>query len=55
MRVRAVWDEHTGYLKKVEPPERLFFFEVRYNWELLCKILEAEVPEGVESPRGNHK
>ena len=50
---RATYDRHIEYLKRVVPPEKLFFFDVRDGWEPLCKILEVPVPEGVEFPRLN--
>ncbi|MCJ1403086.1 hypothetical protein MMC11_006309 [Xylographa trunciseda] len=52
---RGVWDKHIEWLKRVVPPERLFFFDVRDGWKPLCEILEVEVPQGVDFPRENDK
>jgi hypothetical protein len=35
---------HNEWLKRVVPPERLFFFNVKEGWGPLCKILDVEVP-----------
>ena len=37
--------EHEAYLRKVVPPEKLFWFEPRDGWEPLCKILDVPVPD----------
>jgi hypothetical protein len=36
---------HHEYVKRVTPPERLFFFDVKQGWGPLCKILNVPVPD----------
>ena len=36
---------HYDYVKRVTPPERLFFFSVKDGWEPLCKFLDLPVPD----------
>jgi len=45
---------HTDWLKRIVPPERLYFFDVKDGWEPLCKILKASVPDK-PFPRINEK
>ncbi|KAE8452502.1 hypothetical protein EG329_000405 [Mollisiaceae sp. DMI_Dod_QoI] len=35
---------HIDWLKRIVPPERLYFFNVKDSWEPLCKILNIPVP-----------
>ena len=35
---------HTDWLKRVVPPSRLYFFDVKQGWKPLCKILNVPVP-----------
>lgn len=39
------YQQHLDYVKKVVPPERLKFYDVKDGWEPLCKILNVEVPD----------
>lgn len=43
---------HEDYVRRVVPPERLFFFDVKEGWEPLCKILNCPVPDE-PFPRAN--
>ncbi|KAJ5035646.1 uncharacterized protein L3040_008111 [Drepanopeziza brunnea f. sp. 'multigermtubi'] len=43
---------HEAYIRRVVPPERLFFFNVKDGWEPLCKILNCPVPDE-PFPRAN--
>ena len=45
---------HIEWLKRIVPPERLHFFNVKDGWEPLCKILDVPVPEE-PFPRINEK
>ncbi|KAN0110093.1 hypothetical protein V8E51_006480 [Hyaloscypha variabilis] len=45
---------HIDWLKRIVPPERLHFFNVKDGWEPLCKILNAPVPDD-PFPRINEK
>lgn len=45
-------DIHESYIRRVTPPERLFFYSVKDGWEPLCKILNCPVPN-VPFPRAN--
>ncbi|KIW86116.1 hypothetical protein Z517_01510 [Fonsecaea pedrosoi CBS 271.37] len=46
------YNEHMEYVKRVVPPERLWFYDVKEGWEPLCKILDCDVPN-VPFPRVN--
>lgn len=37
--------DHNEYLKRVTPPGKLHFFDVKDGWEPLCKILNLPVPD----------
>jgi hypothetical protein len=37
--------EHEAHLRKVVPPEKLFWFRPSEGWEPLCKILDVPVPD----------
>lgn len=37
--------EHEAHLRKVVPPEKLFWFKPSDGWEPLCKILDVPVPD----------
>ncbi|KAF2744066.1 hypothetical protein M011DRAFT_470733 [Sporormia fimetaria CBS 119925] len=43
---------HIAYLKRVVPPEKLVFFNVKEGWEPLCKVLNKPVPD-IPFPRIN--
>ncbi|KAL2070028.1 hypothetical protein VTL71DRAFT_14708 [Oculimacula yallundae] len=43
---------HEDYVRRVVPPEKLFFFQVKDGWEPLCKILNCPVPDE-PFPRAN--
>ncbi|KAI6710007.1 NAD dependent epimerase/dehydratase, partial [Diplocarpon mali] len=43
---------HESYIRRVVPPERLFFFNVKDSWEPLCRILSCPVPNE-PFPRAN--
>ncbi|KAH8658431.1 hypothetical protein BX600DRAFT_469109 [Xylariales sp. PMI_506] len=45
-------ESHEAYVRRVTPPERLFFFNVKDGWEPLCKILDVPVPD-VPFPHAN--
>ncbi|KUJ15231.1 uncharacterized protein LY89DRAFT_783419 [Mollisia scopiformis] len=45
-------DIHEDYVRRVVPPERLFFFNVKEGWGPLCKILNCPVPDE-PFPRAN--
>ena len=45
---------HENYLRKVVPPEKLFWYEVKSGWDPLCKILNVPVPD-VPFPHNNSK
>jgi hypothetical protein len=45
---------HTEYLKRVIPPSRLHFFNVKEGWAPLCKILDCPIPD-VPFPHENDK
>ncbi|TLS27199.1 hypothetical protein PpBr36_04469 [Pyricularia pennisetigena] len=51
-RVESIRD-HENTLKKVIPPEKLFFYRVSDGWEPLCKILNLPVPD-VPFPHNNN-
>jgi hypothetical protein len=36
---------HIDWLKRVVPPERLNFFNVKEGWQPLCKLLNVPVPD----------
>ncbi|RDW92312.1 hypothetical protein BP5796_01706 [Coleophoma crateriformis] len=40
-----VLEIHYNYLKRVVPPERLFFYNIKDGWEPLCRILNCPIPE----------
>ncbi|KAF2270255.1 hypothetical protein CC78DRAFT_528737 [Lojkania enalia] len=44
---------HIAYLKRVVPPERLVFYDIKDGWEPLCKALGKEIPKHIEFPRIN--
>lgn len=46
-------EKHEDYVRRVVPPERLFFFDVKDGWEPLCKILNCPVPNE-PFPRANN-
>ncbi|KAI9697128.1 MAG: hypothetical protein M1820_007944 [Bogoriella megaspora] len=48
-----VWDQHSTWLKKIVPEEKLIFFDCRDGWEPLCAALGKEVPKGVPFPKLN--
>jgi hypothetical protein len=50
---RVTYDRNIEYLKKVVPPEKLFFYDVRDGWEPLCKILNKPVPVDRPFPKLN--
>ena len=37
--------EHEDHLRKVVPPEKLFWFKLSDGWEPLCKILDVPIPK----------
>jgi hypothetical protein len=39
-------------LRRIVPPEKLYFFNVKDGWEPLCKILDVPVPDE-PFPRAN--
>ena len=41
---RHHWESHMLYLRRVVPPEKLYFYDVKEGWEPLCKILDKPVP-----------
>lgn len=45
---------HEDYQRRVVPPEKLFFYDVKDGWAPLCKILDVPVP-GVPFPHNNDK
>jgi hypothetical protein len=38
-------EKHNDYVKRVTPPGRLYFFDVKEGWGPLCKILDLPVPD----------
>jgi hypothetical protein len=40
----AYLQHHTEWLKRVVPPSRLYFVNVKDGWEPLCKLLNLPVP-----------
>ncbi|TVY81029.1 hypothetical protein LSUE1_G005787 [Lachnellula suecica] len=36
---------HHEYVRRVTPPEKVFFFDVKEGWGPLCKILNVPIPE----------
>jgi hypothetical protein len=36
---------HTEYLRRVVPPDRLFFVSVKDGWAPICKILDIPIPD----------
>ena len=50
--MKGVLDLHEDYVRRVVPPERLFFLNVKDGWEPLCKILNCPVPDE-PFPRAN--
>lgn len=49
-------ETHSQYLKRVVPPGRLFFYQLKDGWEPLCKILHVPVPgPEVEFPHMNER
>jgi hypothetical protein len=48
-----VSNRHIEEVKEHVPADRLLVYEVKDGWEPLCKILDAEVPEGTPFPRLN--
>jgi hypothetical protein len=47
-----LYQHHIDYIKRVVPPSRLHFFDVKEGWEPLCKILNVPIPDE-PFPRGN--
>jgi Sulfotransferase domain len=47
-------EHHAAYLRRVIPPSRLHFFDVKDGWVPLCKILNVPVPD-IPFPHGNDK
>lgn len=45
---------HINWVKKIVPPERLHFFDVKEGWEPLCKILDLPIPDQ-PFPRANEQ
>ncbi len=45
---------HINWLKRIVPPERLHFLDIKDGWEPLCKILDVPVPDE-PFPRINEK
>jgi len=50
--MKGLLELHEDYIRRVVPPERLFFFNVKDGWEPLCKILNCPVPDE-PFPRAN--
>jgi hypothetical protein len=50
--MQGLLDLHEDYIRRVVPPERLFFLNVKDGWESLCEILDCPVPEEL-FPRAN--
>ena len=50
---RQTWERHMAYLSRSVPKARLIFYDVRDNWEPLCKVVGVPVPNGVEFPKIN--
>jgi len=48
----AFMERHIEYVKRVTPPGRLFFLDVKDGWEPLCKILDKPVPD-IPFPRSH--
>ena len=49
---KEMYQHHIDFVKRVVPPERLYFFDVKEGWGPLCEILGVPVPD-VPFPRGN--
>ena len=47
-------EAHIEYVKRVVPPERLFFFDVKQGWGPLCEKLGVPVPE-IPFPKRNER
>ena len=43
-----------AYLKRIVPPERLFYFDVKEGWGPLCEILGCPIPDEL-FPHANDK
>ena len=39
-----VLETHEAFLRRVVPPEKLFFYKVRDGWGPLCEMLKVKVP-----------
>lgn len=50
--IQDLYDIHIDFVKRVVPPSRLHFFNVKDGWEPLCKILDKPIP-GEPFPFGN--
>lgn len=48
-----VFNRHNEAVQENVPADRLLVFRVQEGWELLCKFLGCEVPEGVPFPHLN--
>lgn len=45
---------HNEWLKRIVPPERLYFFCVKEGWEPLCRILDKPISDE-PFPRANER
>jgi hypothetical protein len=40
----GLYDAHAAYVRRVVPPDQLFYFDVKSGWKPLCEILDVPVP-----------
>ena len=38
-------EAHAAYLRRVVPPDQLFYFDVKSGWKPLCDILDVPPPD----------
>lgn len=50
---RLSYERHIAWLKRIVPPDRLFFFDVKDGWEPLCRALGKDIPKDISFPRIN--
>ena len=42
---KELYDAHAAYVRRVVPPNQLFYFDVKSGWKPLCEILDVPVPD----------
>ena len=41
----GLYEAHAEYVRRIVPPDQLFYFDVKQGWGPLCRILDVPVPD----------